>query len=362
MKILLQIILICIVVANARAQQPVQFSDFFKNKSMRIDFYHTGTSTEEHITLDHVYVYGQWAGAQKTLIQKLDLGRYIASLVDKKSGTLIFSKHFDSYFGEYKASESAGQGIWRTYHESVLTPLPKDTVLFSLERNVEARAHAEKAKSQAQDDAESVLILGATYLESSTDMAVGMIKKALEANAELNVAYRFLGGQIRHARSLCSLVAPTVNSYKRLVPGFEAPVYICWGRVNRSALLRIPMVTPSKAKEGARVELRCPDPTSNPYLALAVMLAAGLDGIEKKIAPPKAVEENVYGFSDEKLEEMKIATLPQTIGEAVDELETNDVLCETLGKALTDHFIQAKRQEWHEFLMQVTPWEIDRYL
>ena len=176
------------------------------------------------------------------------------------------------------------------------------------------------------------------------------------------LGYQFLAGQVKHARGLCSLVAPTVNSYKRLVPGYEAPVYICWGRVNRSALLRIPMVTRSKAKEGARVELRCPDPHSNPYLAFAVMLAAGLDGIEKKLSPPKAVEENVYGFSDETLHEMNIDTLPETIGEAVDELEKNEVLCETLGKELTEHFIQAKRQEWHEFLMQVTPWEIERYL
>lgn len=177
-----------------------------------------------------------------------------------------------------------------------------------------------------------------------------------------SLAYHFLAGQITHARALCSLVAPTVNSYKRLVPGYEAPVYICWGRVNRSALLRIPMVTQSKAKEGARVELRCPDPSSNPYLAFAVMLAAGLDGIENKLTPPKAVEENVYGFSDETLSEMNIATLPETIGEAVDELEKCTVLRETLGQELTEHFIHAKRQEWREFLTQVTPWEISRYL
>ena len=176
------------------------------------------------------------------------------------------------------------------------------------------------------------------------------------------LAYQFLAGQIRHARGLISLVASTVNSYKRLVPGYEAPVYICWGRVNRSALIRIPMVTRTKAREGARLELRCPDPSCNPYLAFAGMLSVGLDGIEKKLKPPKAVEENVYGFSDEKLEKMKIATLPSTIGEAVDELGKDDVLRETLGKGLANHFIQAKRQEWKEFLMQVTPWEVERYL
>lgn len=176
------------------------------------------------------------------------------------------------------------------------------------------------------------------------------------------LAYQFLAGQIKHAKSLISLVAPTVNSYKRLVPGYEAPVYICWGRINRSALLRIPMVTKTKAKEGARLELRCPDPSCNPYLALAGMLSAGLDGIENKLKPPKAVEENVYGFSDEKLKEMEIATLPITIGEAMNELEKDDVLRGTLGNDLANHFIQAKRNEWKEFLRQVTPWELERYL
>jgi glutamine synthetase len=176
------------------------------------------------------------------------------------------------------------------------------------------------------------------------------------------LAYQFLAGQIKHARSLVSLVAPTVNSYKRLVPGFEAPVYICWGRINRSALIRIPMVTKNKAKSGVRLELRCPDPSCNPYLAFAGMLSAGLDGIEKKCKPPAAVEENVYGFSNEKLDEMGIATLPTTIHEAVKELEKDEVLRTTLGKELTNHFVQAKMQEWREFLMQVTPWEVDRYL
>ena len=176
------------------------------------------------------------------------------------------------------------------------------------------------------------------------------------------LAYHFLAGQIEHARSLAPIVAPTVNSYKRLVPGYEAPVYICWGRINRSALIRIPMVTATKAREGARLELRCPDPSCNPYLAFAGMLEAGLDGIRRKLSPPMAVEENVYGFSDEKLDEMDIATLPTNIGDAMDALENDDVLCNLLGKDLARHFIQAKRQEWREFLMQVTNWEVERYL
>ena len=176
------------------------------------------------------------------------------------------------------------------------------------------------------------------------------------------LAYQFLAGQIRHAPGLVSVVAPTVNSYKRLVPGFEAPVYICWGRVNRSALIRIPMVTRSKAIEGARMELRCPDPSCNPYLAFAGMLSAGLDGIERKLNPPTAVEENVYGFSDEKLKEMNISTLPNSIHDAVNELEKDEVFVNTFGIQLTKHFVHAKRQEWREFLMQVTDWEVERYL
>ena len=176
------------------------------------------------------------------------------------------------------------------------------------------------------------------------------------------VAYHFLAGQIKNARALVSIVAPTVNSYKRLVPGYEAPVYICWGRVNRSALLRIPMVSKSKVKEGVRIELRCPDPSCNPYLAFACMLSAGLDGIDNTLEPPPPVEENVYGFSDEKLIEMKIDMLPGSVENAVKELEHNEVISSTLGKNLAAHFIESRRQEWKEFLMQVTPWEVKRYL
>jgi glutamine synthetase len=177
-----------------------------------------------------------------------------------------------------------------------------------------------------------------------------------------DLAYHFLAGQINHARSLVAIVAPTVNSYKRLVPGFEAPVYVCWGRVNRSALIRIPMVSQSKVMEGSRLELRCPDPSCNPYLAFASMLAAGLDGIENKSMPQPAVEENVYGFSDEKLNEMAIAMLPGTLGDAVRELQKDEMLQATLGKELTEHFVHAKLQEWEEFLIQVTSWEVERYL
>lgn len=186
-----------------------------------------------------------------------------------------------------------------------------------------------------------------------------------DAESDYNIselARHFLAGQIAHARALASIVAPTVNSYKRLVPGYEAPVYVCWGRVNRSALIRIPNVSKNKVAAGTRLELRCPDPSSNPYLAFAAMLAAGLDGIERKLEPPEAIEENVYGFSDEKLKEKKIAMLPHNIYEAVGALEEDGILRGLLGDELTEHIIQAKRREWRDFLMEVTPWEVERYL
>ncbi len=177
-----------------------------------------------------------------------------------------------------------------------------------------------------------------------------------------DIAYQFLAGQIHHAKAMAAIVAPTINSYKRLVPGFEAPVYICWGRVNRSALIRIPSVSSSKVKEGTRLELRNPDPSCNPYLAFAAMLGAGLDGIEKKMKPPEPVEENVYGFSDEMLLKKNISTLPKTINEAICNLEENTILRELIGYGLTEHFIQAKRREWYDFMSDVTSWELKRYL
>lgn len=176
------------------------------------------------------------------------------------------------------------------------------------------------------------------------------------------VAYKFLAGQMKHAQSLVALAAPTVNSYKRLVPGYEAPVYICWGRTNRSALIRTPQVTKSKAAAGARLELRCPDPSCNPYLAFASMLAAGLDGIRGNLQPPKAVEENVYQFDDLKLASLRIKTLPTNLKDAVEKFEKNKVLTSALGEHITEYFVRAKKQEWKDFLLQVTAWEVAQYL
>jgi glutamine synthetase len=175
------------------------------------------------------------------------------------------------------------------------------------------------------------------------------------------LAYRFVAGQLAHARALSAVVAPTVNSYKRLVPGYEAPVYICWARINRAALIRIPNYSPGR-EQSTRVELRFPDPSCNPYLAFAVMLAAGLDGIEHELEPPAPVEEDVYHFDDLRLEELGIEQLPGSLDEAVDALEGDEVLMEALGEHARPVFIEAKRSEWNEYRMQVTEWELDRYL
>jgi glutamine synthetase len=146
-----------------------------------------------------------------------------------------------------------------------------------------------------------------------------------------------------------------------LVPGYEAPVYICWARINRAALIRIPHYSPGR-EQSTRVELRFPDPSCNPYLAFAVMLAAGLDGIERELEPPAPVEEDVYHFDDQRLEELGIEQLPGSLEEAVDALAADDVLMKALGKHAGSVFIEAKRAEWNEYRMQVTEWELERYL
>jgi glutamine synthetase len=177
-----------------------------------------------------------------------------------------------------------------------------------------------------------------------------------------HVAYNFIGGQIAHAPATAAVVAPTVNSYKRLVPGYEAPVYICWGQINRSALIRIPGYLPGLGENLARCELRCPDPSANPYLAFAVMLATGLDGIRRDLTPPPPVEENVYELDSLQLGLREIDTLPGTLEEALQALERDEVIAEALGEPLFRRYLEAKRQEWDEYRAQVTSWELDRYL
>jgi glutamine synthetase len=171
----------------------------------------------------------------------------------------------------------------------------------------------------------------------------------------------FVAGQLQHARAMTAILSPTVNSYKRLTPGYEAPVYVCWGQINRSALIRIPSYAHGREKS-VRAELRCPDPSSNPYLAMAVMLHAGLDGIERGLEPPDPVDEDVYGFDHTHLAERSIETLPGSLGEALDEMERSEMMKQALGEHTFAYYLWAKRQEWDRFRIYVTDWEIDRYL
>ncbi|MCX5725724.1 MAG: type I glutamate--ammonia ligase [Candidatus Saganbacteria bacterium] len=175
------------------------------------------------------------------------------------------------------------------------------------------------------------------------------------------LGYSFLAGQLSHARGLSAVVAPTVNSYKRLVPGYEAPAYICWAQINRSALIRIPRYSPGR-EQSTRMELRCPDPSCNPYLAFAVMLMAGLDGIKKNLAPPDPVEEDVYGFDEAKLKKLNIGSLPGSLAEAISELERDSVIQEALGEHAFTNLVKAQRAEWDEYRTQVSRWEISKYL
>ncbi len=175
-----------------------------------------------------------------------------------------------------------------------------------------------------------------------------------------SLAYYFMGGQLEYMREIAAILCPTVNSYKRLVRGYEAPVYICWGQRNRSALIRVPRFSAGREKS-TRLELRCPDPSCNPYLAFAVMLAAGLKGIEEKIEPPSAVEEDVYGFDDQRLAKFYIKTLPANLREAIEELERSKLAEETLGEHAFKKYIEVKLTEWNEFQRSVTDWEFDRY-
>jgi glutamine synthetase len=175
------------------------------------------------------------------------------------------------------------------------------------------------------------------------------------------LAKSFIAGQLHHARGLCAVIAPLVNSYRRLVPGYEAPVYVSWARTNRSALIRIPMIRGGHTA-ATRVELRCPDPSCNPYLAFAAMLAAGIDGIENQIPLPEPVEENLYHFTDEDLKRRNIPTLPATLGEAVQEMSNDEVVRAALGDHVAERLIEAQTSEWGDFRRHVSSWERDKYL
>ena len=171
-------------------------------------------------------------------------------------------------------------------------------------------------------------------------------------------AYYFIGGILKHMKGMTVITNPIVNSYKRLVPGFEAPVYIAWSSKNRSPLIRIPAVR----GEEIRVELRSPDPSANPYLVFAVCLRAGLQGIKEKIEPPYSIDKNIFEMTKEEREERQIEALPANLKEAILEFENDDFIRETLGKEFSMHYAKGKLNEWNAYIEQVSAWEIEQYL
>lgn len=176
-----------------------------------------------------------------------------------------------------------------------------------------------------------------------------------------DIGKSYIAGILKHAPEMIAILAPWVNSYKRLVPGYEAPVYIAWSRRNRSALVRVPMYQPGK-EVATRMELRCPDPSGNPYLQFAVMLQAGLKGIEEGYKLHDPMELNLYHLTDEERAERGIKSLPASLGEAITVAEKSELLRETLGDHTFERFIAVKKQEWDEFRIQVTEYELKKYL
>jgi len=172
------------------------------------------------------------------------------------------------------------------------------------------------------------------------------------------VARQFVAGLLAHARGMCAVLAPLVNSYKRLVPGYEAPVYISWGRTNRSALVRVPRITAGR-HQATRIELRCPDPSCNPYLAYAVMLAAGLDGVRRRLTLREAAEEDLFHVDPRA---RGLTTLPLSLGTALDALREDEIVQQALGPYVYERFVDAKQQEWEEYRTYVSQWEVARYL
>ncbi|MFC1620897.1 type I glutamate--ammonia ligase [Candidatus Omnitrophota bacterium] len=176
-----------------------------------------------------------------------------------------------------------------------------------------------------------------------------------------DIAKYFIAGILKHVPELTAVTNQWVNSYKRLIPGYEAPVYICWAQMNRSALVRVPMYKPGKEK-ATRVEFRSPDPAANPYLAFSVMLAAGLEGMKKKYKLPKAAEDNIYRMTEKEREKTGIQSLPEDLYEAIKITEKSKLIKEALGEKLFEYFIRNKYVEWNEYKAQISKYEIDKYL
>lgn len=171
-------------------------------------------------------------------------------------------------------------------------------------------------------------------------------------------AYHFIAGIMKHIKSMTAVTNPLVNSYKRLVPNFEAPVYIAWSACNRSPLIRIP----TGRESAARIELRCPDPSANPYLVLALCLAAGLDGIKNQLTPPPSIDKNIFELTEEERVNLGISRLPASLNEAIKEMENSDFMKQVLGTHISEKYVKAKKAEWDEYRNQVTQWELNQYL
>jgi len=179
-----------------------------------------------------------------------------------------------------------------------------------------------------------------------------------DENGLSEIAYYFMGGIIKHVAALTAITNPLVNSYKRLVPGYDAPVHIAWATANRSPMIRVPSVH----NDDKRIELRFPDPSANPYLALAAIISAGMDGIRNKITPPERMDENIFAMSDEERASRGIKALPESLDKALDALEKDELVKNVLGEFITEKYIQAKRKEFFEYRAYVSKWEIDQYL
>jgi len=171
-------------------------------------------------------------------------------------------------------------------------------------------------------------------------------------------AMAYIGGILDHAMGFSAVTNPLVNSYKRLVPGYEAPINVAWSEKNRSPLVRVP----AKRGMSTRCEVRMPDPSCNPYLAFAVMLAAGLDGVQRKLHPGPPINKNIFTMSNREKRRLRIGALPANLSEALDELEKDQVVKDALGEHIVENYLRAKRQEWHEYISHVHPWEQERYL
>lgn len=171
-------------------------------------------------------------------------------------------------------------------------------------------------------------------------------------------AYSFIAGIMKHIKGMTVLTNPLVNSYKRLVPGYEAPVYIAWSATNRSPLIRIP----ASRGEGTRIELRCPDPTANPYMVLAVCLAAGLDGIKNNLKPAASIDKNIFEMTETQKEQEGIENLPENLCDAIEKFEEDEFVKNVLGSHISSNYVNAKKKEWQQYRTQVTEWEIEEYL